>query len=305
MELSPQDQAGTLRALRRLRAPPLAVPGHVLEASQATAPRVIAVASGKGGVGKTTLVANLAFALADHGLKVLAIDGDLGLANLDLAFGVPVSTSFADLLDGTETVERLVRPVTALVSLLPACSGRYDLANLDDRQRYGILSAIDSLETSFDALVIDTAAGIGSNAVGFAAAAQQVVIVTNREPTALADAYAFIKVLATKYGVKRVLVVANSVSHAGEGEEVFERLLRLSDRFLGVGLDYLGAVVQDVAVTKSIQSGRPILALSPEAAASQCLRQIAAKLLAMPIAELPSGGVQLFWRRLLDRQGAA
>ncbi len=290
MELMGTDQAETLRNLRRL---------PVSERVASDDVRIIAVASGKGGVGKTQLVANLAVAFARQGRRVLALDGDMGMANLDMALGVTPQASIADLLDGTTTIDKVLVVAREGVTLLPAGSGRYELANLGDRERAGLFEAIDSLENQFDTVVIDVGAGIGGNAVSFAAAAQDVIVVANLEPTSLADAYALIKTLATKRGVKHVRVVANMVRNAAEGEEVYRRLSLLTSRFLSVGIDYLGYIARDSAVPRAVHAGVPVIVGEPKSGAGQCYLAIARKLAKTPAdAGFATGGVRLFWRWL-------
>ncbi|MEO1481658.1 MAG: MinD/ParA family protein [Myxococcota bacterium] len=286
------DQAATLRKLGDERR---------LEATPAT--RVIAVTSGKGGVGKTSVVSNLSLVFAQLGRKVLTIDGDLGLANLDIALGVQTRGNVLEVLEGTRQIRDVLCYANDSVALLPACSGRYDLANLSDAERYGLFSAIDSLEDDFDLALIDTAAGIGSNAVAFAAAAQSVVVVATPDPTSLADAYATVKVLNQRHGLKRVRLIANMVRNPVEAEEVHKRLSSLVDHFLNVGVDYLGYVPRDSAVNKSLRSCRPVVLEHPDSAASEAFREIGRRLLEDGVDEA-NGGIQLFWKKVLGWRDA-
>lgn len=298
MDLRSQDQAASLRSLtrREVRATSATKPRP---AAWAEGPRVIAIASGKGGVGKTSLTANLAVAFAKQGARVLAVDADLGLANLDLALGVSPKYSMADLVDGAVGIDQVVTTGPHDVCVLPASSGRYDLANLSERQRLGLFTAIDQLEDRFDVLLVDSPAGIGANAVSFAAAAQQVVIVANNEPTSLADAYAFVKVMATKCGVKHVHLVANMVKSAAEGEEVFRRFSVLVERFLGISVEYLGPVLRDAGIQRAVCAGVPVLIGEPRTAGAQCITAVAKRLAESSQGETSAGGIRLFWKRLL------
>jgi flagellar biosynthesis protein FlhG len=262
--------------------------------------RTIAVTSGKGGVGKTSVCAALAVSLARSGARVLALDGDLGKANLDLVMGVLPGPSLLDAIEGRAAIEDALVDGPEGVTLLPTCSGHYDLANLGERQRHELFTAIDRLEERFDVLLIDTAAGITSNAVTFAAAAREVVVVATPEPTSLADAYAMAKVLSRRFGVPRLHVLANMVASPREGEWVFRKLAGLADRFLDVGTDYLGFVYHDAAVARSISTGRPFPTAEPDCPASRCVAAIAARLGAVERAAHGHGGVELFWHRLLD-----
>jgi len=262
--------------------------------------RTIAVTSGKGGVGKTSIAAALAVSLSRSGARVLALDGDLGKANLDLVMGVLPGRSMIDALLGRCSIEDTLVAGPQGVTLLPTCSGRYDLANLSDRERYGLFSAIDRLEDRFDVLIIDTAAGITSNAVAFASAAREVVLVATPEPTSLADAYAMAKVLCSRCKVPRVRVLANMVTSAREGEWVFQKLASLTDRFLDIGMDYLGFIYRDGAVPASVLRGRPFNLAEPDSPASRCVAAIAAKVGLDNGAAQGHGGIGLFWRRLID-----
>ncbi|MEM6733457.1 MAG: MinD/ParA family protein, partial [Myxococcota bacterium] len=280
------DQAQTLRSMSG-EAPNLA-----------SETRVIAITSGKGGVGKTSLVANLSLLFGQMGRRVLTIDGDLGLANLDIALGLQTRGNVLDVLEGTRKIDDVLSYASDSVAVLPACSGRYELANLSDRDRYGLFSAIDSLEERFDLALIDTAAGIGSNAVAFSGAAQSVVLVATPDPTSLADAYACVKVLNQRHDIKRIRLVANMVRTPAEAEEIHQRIATLVDRFLNVAVDYLGYVPRDSALNRSLRACTPVVLEAPKAASSQALAEIARRLLAEP-ADETNGGIQLFWKKVL------
>ena len=297
MNTAYRDQAETLRVIARQRdASPSAPQAASAEWQR---PLAVAVASGKGGVGKTNIVANLAIAFAQRGARVLAVDGDLGLANLDIAFGISPRGSLIDVLAGECELESVLTPGPEGVWMLPACSGRYDLANISEHERYAILSAIDGLESRFDALVIDTGAGINSNAITFASSAQHVIVVANSEPTSLADAYAFIKVMVQRCALKRVQLVANSVRRPGEGEEIHAKLCAVAERFFDVAIDYLGAIPRDAAIPRSIQASVPVLLGAPSSPAARAIDHIAERLIALREQEAGAAGVQLFWKRLL------
>ena len=268
-------------------------------ATQVEPARVLAIASGKGGVGKTNIVSNLAIAFSRAGKRVLAMDGDLGLANLDIAFGLTPDMTLLDIFDGTGTIDEVICDGPEGVKLLPGCSGRYDVANLNEQERYSLFAAIDTLEDDFDILMVDTGAGLNSNAVAFAAAAQTVILVADPDPTSLADAYAFVKVMAQRCGIKKVALVANRVSNAKEGEDVYRKLSVLVNRFLQVGIDYLGYINTDAAISRATRGGVPVLMGEPNALASQRINSIAHKILAQPYEAPETGGIRLFWKRLV------
>jgi flagellar biosynthesis protein FlhG len=295
------DQAQTLRAWSKGRGPEAG--GPVRTAPRQQPVQVIAVSSGKGGTGKTALVTNLAVAFARQDARVLALDGDLGLANLDFTFGVTPRYTVLDVLNGTSRIEDTLLAAPGDVTLLPACHGRFELANLSEQQQYGLFSSIDTLDDRFDVLLVDTAAGIGANAVAFAAAAQQVVVVTTPEPTSLADSYSFVKVLRSRSNIKHVQIVANMVRDASEGEMLYQRLANLFERFLDVSSQYMGHVPYDPAVSQSIRSAVPLLLQAPEAPASQSIVRLAARLRQAQRGD--SGGIRLFWRRLINQDRPA
>jgi flagellar biosynthesis protein FlhG len=281
--------------------------GEVIPIRSAVTPRgptVIAVTSGKGGVGKTNISANLAIALGQRGSRVLAIDADLGLANMDIIMGVAPSYTTADLVAGEASIDEVIIQGAPNVWLLPGASGAHDLANLGDSARRNLFTHVDGLDERFDAIVVDTGAGIGSNAIGFAAAAKDIVLVVTPEPTSVADAYGMLKVLCTRCAVRRVHVLANMVASASDGEHVFRRLVALADRFLNVGLDYLGAIPRDASLSRSVMRGEPVLTAYPRSPASMAILDAADALARADQRDDREGALRLFWRRLLRQKGA-
>ncbi len=267
-------------------------------------PTVIAVTSGKGGVGKTNLSANLAIALGQRGSRVLAIDADLGLANMDIVMGLAPTYTCADVISGEIPIEDVIIEGAPNVWLLPGASGQHDLANLGDVGRRNLFTAVDGLDDRFDAIVVDTGAGIGTNALGFASAAKDIILVVTPEPTSVADAYGMLKVLCTRCAVRRVHVLANMVGSTEEGEQVFRRLVALADRFLNVALDYLGAIPRDAAISRSVMRGEPVLTAYPRCAASLAILEAADALARIDHRDDREGALRLFWRRLLRQKGA-
>jgi flagellar biosynthesis protein FlhG len=216
-------------------------------------PRVISVTSGKGGVGKSNVVVNLGLALAQRGLKVLLIDADLGLGNLNILLGLTPRFTIQDVLSlGLDLTDVIVEGPEGL-KILPASSGIPELANLDEFQKLFLLNEMDHYTADVDVVLIDTGAGISQNVIFFNIGAQERILVVNNQPPAIADAYALIKILVTQHGEKSFKLLVNGLAHYREAELVYRTLLRVTERFLGQGitLDYLGFIPHDDAVPQS------------------------------------------------------
>jgi len=260
--------------------------------------RVIAVSSGKGGVGKTNLTANLAVALARQGERVCVLDADLGLANLDLLLGLSPRLTLLDVLRGDHRLEDVIVDGPAGVRVIPAASGCEDLTILDPAARLHLLDEIDALGEAIDVLLVDAAAGISQNVLHFTAAAADALLVITPEPTALTDAYALMKVLASRYGRREFLVAVNMAAGAADAEAAFARLARVAERFLRIRVEYLGYVPWDDAVPRAVRQQVPVLLAAPGTPASLALTQLAERLAVRP-PSAPTGGLQFFFRRLL------
>ena len=261
-------------------------------------PRVIAVTSGKGGVGKSVIAANVGVALARQGRRVLLVDADLALANLDLMLGVTARSTVADVLSNHVRIEDAVVQGPAGVSLLAACSGDENLAEIDAHRRSTLFSAIDALESRFDTVIVDTGAGVGSNATFFAAAAQQVLVVVTPDPASMADAYAMIKVLNKRRGVKRAHLVVNLASGPAEAEHVVQRLVDLTAQFLDLALIPVGFIYRDEAVRRCVRRCEPVVSAMPRSAVAASISALATRV----TEENPgpgSGGPAIFWKRLM------
>lgn len=239
-------------------------------------PRVVAVTGGKGGVGKSFVAVNLAAAWAAGGARTLVVDADFGMADLNLMLGVAPERSVMDLLYGTAIEDVLVR--THGVDLLPGLNGSTTLANMGRPERLAVLAAINSLEGSYDACVIDAPPGIGDTGVDMATVASHIVVVLSPEPVSLADAYACCKAMCIRHELSRAYVVANGVDSADEAAECFERLRAIVDRFLGVELVALPFIRRDAAVTRSCALGRPLVCEQPDSPAARAIKAIAASL---------------------------
>jgi flagellar biosynthesis protein FlhG len=268
------DQADGIRVVRSSK-PALLRP----RSASIDSARSIAVTSGKGGVGKTQISANMALLLARRGQRVLLVDADLGLASLDLALGVHPHADLLSVVRGQCELREILVEAAHGVQLVPACPGRYEMANLQSAERERLYSALRELATHFDTLIIDTGAGIGANSVGFAALANEILLVTTPDPTALRDAYAMAKLLHRRAGVESIQVVANQVSSEAAGLEVYERLQGIARRFLSLELEYLGCVPKDDSVPRAIAKGEPYVIGAPRCKAARALESVVNKLI--------------------------
>jgi flagellar biosynthesis protein FlhG len=255
--------------------------------------RVISVASGKGGVGKTNVVANLAVALRRHGKKVIVIDADLALANIDTLLGLHPRGTLRHVLLGECGIADVLLDGPAGIRIVPAASGFEDLAHLDRAQRLHLLEEIDRLEDTFDVLLIDNAAGISQNVLFFTVAAQETMV-------ALTDAYALIKVLSRRHAETDFGVLVNMARSEAEARRAFQHLARVADRFLNVNLRYEGQVPWDHELPEAVRRQSTVLDLAPSAPASRAFDFLAERLAKAPTPIRAKGGLQFFFRRLLE-----
>jgi flagellar biosynthesis protein FlhG len=264
-------------------------------------PRVIAVTSGKGGVGKSNVVANLGLAMAQLGYRVLLIDADLGLANLDILLGLTPPHTIQDFFSLRQSLSQVIMEGPGGLKVLPACSGLMELTELDDCRKVLLLNELDYYSENLDLVLIDTGAGISRNVVFFNLAAQERILVVNNQPTSLTDAYALIKILTTRHQQKRFMLLANGLIHPGQGEIIYRTLVQVAERFLGqeVFLEYLGFIPFDDAVPQAVLRQQPVLSLYPEAPASKAFTRLAQQLREAPAPVGLDGNIKFFWRRLL------
>ena len=216
--------------------------------------QVIAVTGGKGGVGKTNVSVNLSLALAELGRRVMLLDADLGLANVDVLLGLTPKRTLADVIEGRCELRDVLLQGPGGIRIVPAASGTQSMVHLSPAQHAGLIQAFSDIGDNLDVLVIDTAAGIGDSVVSFVRAAQEVLLVVCDEPTSITDAYALIKLLNRDYGMNRFRVLANMAQSPQEGRNLFAKLTKVTDRFLDVALQYVGAVPYDESVRKAVQN---------------------------------------------------
>jgi flagellar biosynthesis protein FlhG len=298
------DQARTLRRLAEVvRARHGGAEGTAEEQVFFPQVKVMSFTSGKGGVGKTHMVVNLAYALRRLGARVMILDADLGLANVDVLLGLTPRFNIQHVLAGQKTLAEVLVEGPAGMLILPASSGVQDLVDLTEGQRLQILAELDALETQLDFLLVDTGAGISANVMYFNMAAQDIVVVVTPEPTSMTDAYALMKVLSTKYAEKNFKVVLNAVANAAEAKDVFRRLSTVAERFLNISLDYFGFVVYDTSFSQAVRQQKPLMGLYPASVAAGCFRDLAQRMLEAPSMGHSKGNIQFFWQRLLTRSG--
>lgn len=267
-------------------------------------PKVIAITSGKGGVGKSTVSVNLATALAMSGKKTLLLDGDMGLANVDVLLGLTPHYNLSHVLEGRCTLEDTLLEGPAGLMVIPASSGKKKMAELTRGENAGIVNAFSDFKRPVDVLLVDTGAGIADSVLTLSAASQEIIVVITNDPASITDAYALIKVLSREHGVNRVQVLANQVANLGEAREMFAGLERVCEKFLNVTLGFLGAIPYDEWLKAAIRKQRAVVDLYPSAPSSIAFQALAKRTEAWQPG-LPRGHVEFFVERLLQPQGLA
>lgn len=277
----PARPAGGLAAEAGVRCGGPATSAARLAPACAPAPMLsVAVAGGKGGVGKTSLAANLAVRLADLGRRVLLLDGDLGLANVDLLLGLAPRRTLYDVVRGDCTPAEVLLEGPGGVRILPAASGIPEMANLDDYRRERLVRALAEVTCDRDALLIDTGPGIQQQTIRLAQIADEILVVTTPEPTAFADAYATLKVLAARPLARAPRLVVTMARDLAEAQRVAERVRRVARRFLDLEVELYGVIPRDGAVGRAVRAQRPFVRAYPDSPAATAVRELADRLLA-------------------------
>lgn len=298
------DQADTLRQMARTaknnQKTDLSSAGKLTDQQGI---RVISVTSGKGGVGKSNVVSNLAIALSAQGKKVLLIDADLGLGNLDVLLGLSPVYNLNHVLNGDKSIMDILIDGPAGIKIIPAGSGVQELTSLGQHEKLKLLDELDMLEEHFDILIVDTEAGISENVTYFTVAAQEIFVVVTPEPTSITDAYALIKLLATRYSEHHFKVLVNMAKDSEEALEVFRKLANVAGRFLDISLDYLGCVVKDEKVVEAVKRQKAVTELFPDSEAAQCFNTLAKRVIENKRQGRVKGNIQFFFRKMLDSAG--
>jgi flagellar biosynthesis protein FlhG len=247
----------------------------------AAGPRIICISSGEGGVGKTSVSVNLAAAMAQAGKRVLLVDGDLGLANVDIVLGINAKHTMREAVEGVLPLNDVLVKIMPGFSVLPASSGVPEMASLAYEDQAYLTDALESIISDFDYVLLDTAAGIGDSVLWLNQWADENYIIMSPDPTSMTDAYALIKVLRQKYEKSLFQLVINSVKSKREGREVFESIAAVLSKFLQVSPELLGMIPQDGNVSRAIRFQKPFLLHSPDAKASKAIRQLSQAVFAL------------------------
>lgn len=266
-------------------------------------PLVFSVTSGKGGVGKTNISVNLACALTKMGKRVVILDADLGLANVDVVLGLAPKLNLFHLFHEGMTLEKILFDTPYGFRILPAASGVSDMVNLTTGQKLDLLESMDYLEADIDHLIVDTGAGINDNVLYFNIAAQERLVVLTTEPTSLTDAYALIKVLKLNHGVDHFRVLVNMAKDERTAKEIFVKLYKACDHFLsGVSLDLVGFIPMDPMVRKAVINQTPFMQMAPGCPASLAITRAAERITTWKVTAKADGNIKFFWKKLLFQE---
>ncbi len=291
-----RDQAATLRTLNAEKAPET-------PETEENITSVYAVSSGKGGVGKTAVVSNIAVSLAKLGKNVLIFDADLGLANIDVVFGLTPAYNLNHFFSGEQDLPSIMVDGPLGIKILPAGSGLQNFIRLDAGHKMRLLEGLDAMHNDFDYVLIDTEAGISENVTYFNTAAQEIIVVTTPEPTAITDAYALMKLLSTQYHEKQFNLIVNMVQNENDGLEVYRKLTMVSNRYLDISIDFLGSIPAEKQMNEAIRKQRVIVDLYPASKTAAAFSSLASRLTSETIVSEPKGNIQFFWKHLLRLGG--
>ncbi len=259
--------------------------------------QVIAITSGKGGVGKSTLAVNLSITLSKIGYRVLLLDGDLGLANVNVLMGIIPQHNIYEVIRGKKQISEIITPTCFGIDIIAGANGISQLANISDHQRGLFLEQLSLLE-GYDIMLIDTGAGVGSNVMGLVMAAEETLVVTTPEPTAITDAYGMIKSIVANEQQKSIKLIINRVPSAMEARQVAERLSSISYKFLKTKIENLGFIFEESLVQKSIRNQRPHVVLHPSSRSTACINHIGARLV-NNYNHIKSKGIADFFQKLM------
>jgi flagellar biosynthesis protein FlhG len=264
--------------------------------------RVISITSGKGGVGKTNVSVNLAYSLSRLGKKVLILDADMGLANIDVVLGLTPKYNISHVLSGEKKIRETIIDGPGGIMILPSASGIQEMADLSRGHKVTLMDELNSLNENLDFMLVDTGAGIAGNVMYFNMAAEEIIVITTPEPTALTDAYALIKVLYQRHDKKRFKLLVNMVKSQGEAKEVYNRLFQATDHFLNLAIEYLGFIIRDEKMQEAVRCQKALVEIFPQAPSSKCITHLAEKLCREKPVNDGSGHLKFFWEQIMDRE---
>jgi len=289
-----EDQAEKLRELMRNKTGGHEKPPKNKEPKKT---RVITVTSGKGGVGKTNVSVNLALAYARTGKKVIVMDADLGLANVNVMLNMIPKFNLYHVIRKQKTMKEIMVETEYGISIVAGASGFSKIANLNEAERQYFIEELNTLSMA-DIVIIDTSAGVSSNVLDFVAAADDTVIITTPEPTSITDAYGIIKIIATEInslnmGLK---LVVNRVKNAAEATKIADRMINITSQFLNLKLEYLGFIYDDSAVSQAVLKQRPFMVVDPKCKASLCVQHIVGRMEKIDVKD--GGGFGKMFKRM-------
>ncbi len=261
--------------------------------------KVVAVTGGKGGVGKTTVSANLAVAMAAQGRDVMLVDADLGLANVDVVLGLHTRFHLGHVLRGECALEDTIVTGPHGLQVVPAASGIKGMANLSQAEHAGIIRAFSDLYHRVDVLIVDTAAGLHDSVVTFTQAAHHVLVVVCDEPASITDAYALIKVLSRDHGVRNFQILANQTRRTAEGPELFDKIQRVCDRFLNVTLEFAGSIPYDDYLRRAVQRQTAVVEAYPRSISAVALKNLANRTDKWSVPQGARGNLEFFVERMV------
>jgi len=297
------DQAVTLREIKKRGNSYAGV--RVKSGAVASRPhnvRVISVTSGKGGVGRTNIAANLAYLIAAQKKKTLVLDADVGLANIDVILGINPRYNLSHVLKGERTLAETLVQGPGGMKILPSASGIPEMTDLSRGEKLTLIDEFNTLSDSVDLMMIDTGAGISSNVMYFNMAAKEIIVVTTPEPTAMTNAYALIKVLYQRHAKRRFRLIVNMVSNASEAKDIYARLSKATDHFLNLTIEYLGYIVLDEKVKEAVRQQTAVAELYPQCPAARCLAKIAEKISTESMEDYENGSIKFFWENIIDKR---
>ncbi len=261
--------------------------------------KVIAVTSGKGGVGKTNIATNLAVALGAYQRNVCLLDADLSLANVDVLLGLQPRFNLSHVVNGEADLASTMLTGPNGIRIVPAATGNFSMTDLPPVAQAGIVQAFGELADQPDVMVVDTAAGISPMVARFVQAAQHPLVVVCDEPASLTDAYALIKVFSQNYGISRFNVITNQSRTRRAGRDLFTKLSRVADTYLDVVLRHLGDIPQDSYLKRAVQEQKAVVDAYPKSSSGDAFLKLASTIDGLPAVRETSGGIAFFFERLL------